>query len=65
MGNCFGTSGGSDDDVDQVRYGLKLRYTYGHINKASFKKVVYLKVVICCNITVRKENTAFFKINML
>ena len=24
MGNCFGASGGSDDDVDQVRYGLKL-----------------------------------------
>ena len=28
MGNCFGASGGSDDDVDQVRYGLKLKYIY-------------------------------------
>ena len=42
MGNCFGASGGSDDDVDQVRYGLKLKYIYfnGHFHKAGLKKVV-------------------------
>ena len=33
MGNCFGASGGSDDDVDQVRYRLKLNYNI-HFYKA-------------------------------
>ena len=42
MGNCFGASGGSDDDVDQVRYGLKLKYIYGHFHKAGLMKVVLL-----------------------
>ena len=38
MGNCFGASGGSDDDVDQVRYGLKLKYIYGIFIKQIWRK---------------------------